>query len=131
MRLKKQRSVRLGDDSIFTPWYHRNIMSEFMGLIYGVYDAKPEGFVPGGFSLHNTMLPHGPDVDAFAQASNIELKPVKLTNTLAFMFETRFRQRVTQWAENLDSRRDNYADCWSGLKKASIPNSASRNRKQT
>jgi homogentisate 1,2-dioxygenase len=73
--------------------------------------------VPGGFSLHNTMLPHGPDVDAFAPASNIELKPVKLTNTLAFMFETRFRQRVTQWAENLDSRQDDYADCWSGLEK--------------
>jgi homogentisate 1,2-dioxygenase len=63
------------------------------------------------------MLPHGPDADAFEQASNLELKPVKLTNTLAFMFETRFRQRVTQWAENLDSRHGNYADCWSGLTK--------------
>ena len=63
-----------------------------------MYDAKPEGFVPGGFSLHNTMLPHGPDVDAFEHASNVELKPVKLANTLAFMFETRFRQRVTKYA---------------------------------
>jgi homogentisate 1,2-dioxygenase len=107
----------VAENTFRPPWYHRNIMSEFMGLICGVYDAKPEGFVPGGFSLHNTMLPHGPDADAFEQASNLELKPVKLTNTLAFMFETRFRQRVTQWAENLDSRHDDYADCWSRLTK--------------
>ncbi len=61
-----------------------------MGLIYGVYDAKPQGFVPGGICLHNMMLPHGPDRDAFEHASNGELKPVKLTGTMAFMFETRF-----------------------------------------
>jgi homogentisate 1,2-dioxygenase len=99
------------------PWYHRNIMSEFMGLVYGVYDAKPEGFVPGGMSLHNQMLPHGPDTDAFAHASNVELKPVKLTNTLAFMFETRFRQRVTKYAAGLPTLQDDYIDCWTGLKK--------------
>ena len=99
------------------PWYHRNIMSEFMGLVYGVYDAKPEGFVRGGMSLHNQMLPHRPDSDAFEHASNAELKPVKLANTLAFMFETRFRQRVTKYAAELPTRQDSYADCWSGLKK--------------
>ena len=80
----------MAENTFRPPWYHRNIMSEFMGLVYGVYDAKPEGFVPGGMSLHNQMLPHGPDSDAFEHASNAELKPVKLTNTLAFMFETRF-----------------------------------------
>ena len=63
----------------------------------GQYDAKPQGFVPGGFSLHNTMLPHGPDVDAFEAASNVELKPQKLEGTMAFMFETRFPQRVTAY----------------------------------
>jgi homogentisate 1,2-dioxygenase len=105
------------EDTFRPPWYHRNIMSEFMGLVYGVYDAKPEGFVPGGMSLHNQMLPHGPDHDAFEHASNVALKPAKLENTLAFMFETRFRQRVTKYAADLDSRQDNYADCWSGLKK--------------
>ncbi len=105
----------VGENTFRPPWYHRNIMSEFMGLVYGVYDAKPEGFVPGGFSLHNQMLPHGPDSDAFEHASNVELKPVKLTNTLAFMFETRFRQRVTQYAASLDTLQGNYADCWSGL----------------
>lgn len=107
----------VGENTFRPPWYHRNIMSEFMGLVYGVYDAKPEGFTPGGFSLHNQMLPHGPDSDAFEHASNVELKPVKLTNTLAFMFETRFRQRVTQYAAELSSLQENYADCWSGLKK--------------
>jgi homogentisate 1,2-dioxygenase len=107
----------VAEDTFRPPWYHRNIMSEFMGLVYGVYDAKPEGFVPGGMSLHNQMLPHGPDAEAFGHASNAELKPVKLTNTLAFMFETRFRQRVTRYAAQLDARQDDYADCWSGLTK--------------
>lgn len=112
----------VAENTFRPPWYHRNIMSEFMGLVYGVYDAKPEGFVPGGFSLHNQMLPHGPDTDAFEHASNVELKPVKLTNTLAFMFETRYRQRVTQYAGSLDTLQDNYADCWNGLNKHFDPN---------
>lgn len=107
----------VAENTFRPPWYHRNIMSEFMGLVYGVYDAKPEGFVPGGMSLHNTMLPHGPDADAFEHASNVELKPVKLTNTLAFMFETRFRQRVTKYAAGLDTLQDNYIGVWDGLKK--------------
>jgi homogentisate 1,2-dioxygenase len=111
----------VAENTFRPPWYHRNIMSEFMGLVFGIYDAKPEGFAPGGFSLHSQMLPHGPDTDAFAQASNAELKPVKLSNTLAFMFETRFRQRVTKYAASLGERQDNYIDCWSGLKKQFDP----------
>jgi homogentisate 1,2-dioxygenase len=111
----------VAENTFRPPWYHRNIMSEFMGLVYGVYDAKPQGFVPGGMSLHNTMLPHGPDADAFEHASNAELKPIKLTNTLAFMFETRFRQRVTRYAAELPERQDDYADCWKGLKKRFDP----------
>ncbi len=112
----------VGENTFRPPWYHRNIMSEFMGLVYGVYDAKPEGFTPGGFSLHNQMLPHGPDTEAFEHASNVELKPVKLTNTLAFMFETRFRQRVTNFAAGHPSLQQDYVDCWSGLKKHFDPN---------
>jgi len=107
----------VAENTFRPPWYHRNIMSEFMGNVYGVYDAKPEGFTPGGISLHNTMLPHGPDVDAFEHNSNVELKPVKLKNTLAFMFETRFRQRVTKYAAQSPALQDNYIDCWTGLKK--------------
>ena len=99
------------------PWYHRNIMSEFMGLIYGVYDAKPEGFVPGGISLHNCMLPHGPDDTAFEHATQNELKPVKLTGTMAFMFETRYPQRLTKFASELSTLDKTYIDCWHGLKK--------------
>ncbi|TCN23246.1 homogentisate 1,2-dioxygenase [Sinorhizobium americanum] len=99
------------------PWYHRNIMSEFMGLIYGRYDAKEEGFVPGGMSLHNMMLAHGPDASGFEKATNSELKPVKLDNTMAFMFETRFPQQLTRFAAELETLQDNYIDCWADLKK--------------
>lgn len=99
----------VAENTFRPPWYHMNVMSEFMGLVYGRYDAKPEGFVPGGCSLHNTMLPHGPDVDAFETASNVELKPHKLEATLAFMFETRFMQRVTAHAANADQFQRGYA----------------------
>ena len=108
---------QVAESTFRPPWYHRNLMSEFMGLIYGVYDAKPQGFVPGGISLHNCMLPHGPDETAFEHASNSELKPVKLTDTMAFMFETRFPQRLTKYAANLKERQDDYIDCWKGLRR--------------
>ncbi|WP_028745055.1 homogentisate 1,2-dioxygenase [Rhizobium mesoamericanum] len=99
------------------PWYHRNIMSEFMGLIHGHYDAKETGFVPGGMSLHNMMLPHGPDASGFEKASTVELKPVKLDHTMAFMFETRFPQQLTKYAAELETLQDDYIDCWDGLER--------------
>jgi homogentisate 1,2-dioxygenase len=105
----------VAEHSFRPPWYHMNIMSEFMGLIYGQYDAKESGFTPGGFSLHNMMLPHGPDASAFDKASTAELKPVKLTNTMAFMFETRFPQQLTQYAATLPQLQNDYPDCWTGL----------------
>ena len=111
----------VAEDTFRPPWYHRNIMSEFMGLVCGVYDAKPEGFTPGGISLHNCMLPHGPDAAAFEAATKGELKPVKLTGTLAFMFETRFAQRVTRHAAGLETLQGDYAECWSGLAKRFDP----------
>ena len=107
----------VAEHSFRPPWYHRNIMSEFMGLITGKYDAKEEGFVPGGMSLHNMMLPHGPDRDAFEKASTVELKPVKLADTMAFMFETRFPQMVTEYAANLPTLQKGYVNCWDGLEK--------------
>ncbi len=89
----------VAENTFRPPWYHMNVMSEFMGLIYGVYDAKSGGgFAPGGISLHNTMLPHGPDLDAFEKASTVDLAPRKLEGTLAFMFETRFPQHVSAFA---------------------------------
>jgi homogentisate 1,2-dioxygenase len=111
----------VAENTFRPPWYHRNIMSEFMGLVYGQYDAKPQGFTPGGVSLHNCMLPHGPDADAFKHASTVDLKPVKLTNTLAFMFETRFPQRVTRYAAEAATLQPDYAECWQGLAKTFNP----------
>ncbi|MCB1448957.1 MAG: homogentisate 1,2-dioxygenase, partial [Nitratireductor sp.] len=99
------------------PWYHKNVMSELMGNIYGQYDAKPQGFVPGGLSLHNMMLPHGPDKNAFEGASNAELVPHKLDNTMSFMFETRFPQHLTSFAANEAPLQDDYIDCWNDLDK--------------
>ena len=99
------------------PWYHKNIMSELMGNIHGIYDAKPEGFAPGGMSLHNMMLPHGPDMDAFEKATNSELIPQKMQNTMSFMFETRFPQHLTSFAAKEAPIQDDYIDCWSSLKK--------------
>jgi homogentisate 1,2-dioxygenase len=99
----------VAENTFRPPWYHMNVMSEFMGLVYGQYDAKTGGgFVPGGASLHNSMLPHGPDVDAFERASHAELKPHKLEGTLAFMFETRFPQRVTGYAAKCGALQEDY-----------------------
>lgn len=105
----------VAEDTFRPPWYHRNLMSEFMGLVHGQYDAKPEGFRPGGASLHNAMVPHGPDTDAFARASSATLAPHKLTDTLAFMFESRWRFRPTAWAMQPARLDAAYADCWAGL----------------
>ena len=107
----------VAENTFRPPWYHMNVMSEFMGLIYGRYEAKPQGFVPGGCSLHNTMLPHGPDVDAFEAASNVDLKPQKLEATLAFMFETRFMQRVSAFAAGAEQFQRGYGAYGTQLKK--------------
>lgn len=107
----------VAEHSFRPPWYHRNIMSELMGNIYGQYDAKPQGFLPGGLSLHNCMMPHGPDRDAFEGASNADLKPHKLDETMSFMFETRFPQHLTDWAAATAPVQDDYLDCWTTLAK--------------
>ena len=107
----------VAEDTFRPPWYHKNIMSELMGNIYGVYDAKPEGFVPGGISLHNMMLPHGPDLGAFEGGSNEPMVPKKQENTMSFMFETRFPQHLTPFAATEAPMQDDYIDCWDSLKK--------------
>jgi len=104
------------EDTFRPPWYHRNLMSEFMGLVLGEYDAKPGGFKPGGASLHNCMVPHGPDEEAFDKASSMDLTPQKLDNTLAFMFESRYRFIPSEWAMQSPVLDHDYADCWAGLK---------------
>jgi homogentisate 1,2-dioxygenase len=103
------------------PWFHRNFMSEFMGLIHGEYDAKAEGFVPGGASLHNCMAGHGPDAATFEKAGAAELKPQYLSGTLAFMFETRFVCRPTKFALESSQLDEQYFECWQGLDKRFRP----------
>ena len=109
----------VAEDTFRPPWFHRNVMSEFMGLVHGRYDAKEEGFLPGGASLHNSMVPHGPDSDAFEKASAAELKPTKLDATLAFMFESRWAFRPTALALAGGDLDIDYATCWAGLGRSS------------
>lgn len=107
----------VAENTFRPPWYHRNYMSEYMGLCYGQYDAKEEGFLPGGGSLHNQMTAHGPDVDAFEKASNHSLEPQKLAGTMAFMLESRYIIRPTRFAMETDALQPEYSECWQGLKK--------------
>ena len=99
------------------PWFHRNVMNELMGLVHGVYDAKAEGFIPGGMSLHNCMAAHGPDAATFAKAGAVDLVPQKIEGTLAVMFETRFPIRPTRFALETPALQDDYDACWQGFPK--------------
>ncbi len=103
------------------PWFHRNVMSEFMGLIHGVYDAKAGGFSPGGASLHNCMSGHGPDQTTYAKAVSADLAPHKIEGTLAFMFESRWLIRPTRFALETPLLQSNYDACWDGFGKAQAP----------
>ncbi|MGN6183779.1 MAG: homogentisate 1,2-dioxygenase [Thermoanaerobaculia bacterium] len=107
----------VAENAFRPPYFHRNIMNEYMGLIYGVYDAKAEGFVPGGGSLHNCMSGHGPDAQTFEQASAAKLEPRYLGDTLAFMFESRYLIRPTRFALETPLLQRDYWKCWQGLTK--------------
>jgi homogentisate 1,2-dioxygenase len=110
--------VLVAQDTFRPPWFHRNIASEFMGLIFGAYDAKAEGFAPGGASLHNCMTGHGPDAATFEKASNADTsKPDYITGTMAFMFEARNVLRPTKTAMDAAHRQRDYQACWAGLQK--------------
>lgn len=110
--------VLVAQDTFRPPWYHRNIASEFMGLIHGAYDAKADGFVPGGASLHNCMSAHGPDAETFAKASTADTtRPDYLTETMAFMFESNQAFRPTNFAMETAQLQHDYFHCWQGLKK--------------
>jgi homogentisate 1,2-dioxygenase len=109
----------VGEDTFRPPWFHRNVMSEAMGLIRGAYDAKAEGFRPGGLSLHNMMSGHGPDVDSWRKASDAELKPTKIEDTMAFMVETCWPYRPTPFA--LERAQPDYDLAWADFPKAILP----------
>jgi homogentisate 1,2-dioxygenase len=105
----------VGEDTFRPPYFHRNVMSEFMGLVEGAYDAKAEGFVPGGASLHNMMSAHGPDRATYDRASSAELVPQKIDDGLAFMFETRWPVVPTELALSAGHRQQGYDAVWEGL----------------
>jgi homogentisate 1,2-dioxygenase len=109
----------VAEDTFRPPWFHRNVMSECMGLIHGDYDAKADGFAPGGMSLHNLMAGHGPDVASWKGASEAELKPHKVDGTMAFMVESCWPYRPTQFA--LDTAQPDYDEAWGGFPKAQLP----------
>lgn len=107
----------VGEDTFRPPYFHRNVMSEYMGLVEGAYDAKAEGFVPGGGSLHNMMSAHGPDRETFDRASAAELTPQKIDDGLAFMFETRWPVTLTGQAAGSDHLQSGYDGVWQGLER--------------
>jgi homogentisate 1,2-dioxygenase len=107
----------VGEDTFRPPYFHRNVMSEYMGLVEGAYDAKASGFVPGGGSLHNMMSAHGPDRETFDNASTAELAPQKLDEGLAFMFETRWPVTTTAQALSADHLQRDYDGVWQGLER--------------
>ncbi|MGI8610684.1 MAG: homogentisate 1,2-dioxygenase [Sphingomicrobium sp.] len=109
----------VAEDTFRPPWFHRNVMSEAMGLISGEYDAKAEGFAPGGLSLHNLMSGHGPDLDSWKKASDAELKPARIEGALAFMVETCWPYRPTPFA--LERAQPDYDLAWAGFPKAKLP----------
>jgi homogentisate 1,2-dioxygenase len=111
----------VAEDTFRPPWFHRNVMSEFMGLICGAYDAKEGGFVPGGASLHNQMNGHGPDAASYGKAAAATLAPHKIEGTMAFMFESRHVIRPTRWALETPRLQADYDACWSGFAKAELP----------
>lgn len=109
------------EDTFRPPWFHRNVMSELMGLIYGTYDAKEGGFVPGGTSLHNCMQAHGPDQAAYQMAVDADLAPRKIEGSIAFMFESCWAFRPTKAAMDSKHLQDDYDGCWGGFRKAQLP----------
>ena len=111
----------VAEDTFRPPWFHRNVMSEFMGLIEGAYDAKAGGFAPGGASLHNQMNGHGPDRAAWEKAVATELAPHKLEATMAFMFESRWVVRPTRWASETPLAQLDYDAVWNDFPKAELP----------
>ncbi len=111
----------VAENTFRPPWFHRNVMSEFMGLIHGVYDAKAAGFVPGGASLHNSWSAHGPDRATHDRAVAADLVPHRIDATLAFMFETRFVLQTTASAMACPALQPDYTECWNGLARRFIP----------
>ncbi len=111
----------VAENTFRPPWFHRNVMSEFMGVIHGAYDAKADGFAPGGASLHNCMSGHGPDRASYESAIHATLTPHRIENTMVFMFESHFVLRPTAFALTTPLLQNDYDDCWADFEKARLP----------
>jgi homogentisate 1,2-dioxygenase len=107
----------VAENTFRPPWFHRNVMSELMGLVHGAYDAKAEGFRPGGVSIHNCMSAHGPDLASFERASAAQLEPHKLDGGLAFMWESRYVFQPTRFAMGARELQKDYDRVWAGFEK--------------
>jgi homogentisate 1,2-dioxygenase len=107
----------VAENTFRPPWFHRNVMSELMGLIHGAYDAKAGGFLPGGVSIHNCMSAHGPDLASYERASRAELAPHKLGGGLAFMWESRYVFRPTAFALEARELQNDYDSVWDAFRK--------------
>ena len=105
----------VAEHSFRPPWFHRNVMSELMGLVRGVYDAKAAGFLPGGVSIHNCMSAHGPDAASYQKAVERKLSPEKVEGTLAFMWESRYVFRPTAAALASPQLQKDYDKVWDGF----------------
>ena len=116
----------VSENTFRPPWYHRNTMSEFMGNVRGVYEGKKKGFRPGGMSLHNQMMPHGPDVGTY-QAGSVSApeEPARIKETLSFMFESRFAFQVSDWAMTHSARQEEYRHCWDALPRTFVRSTGS------
>ncbi len=110
----------VAENTFRPPYFHRNVMNELMGLVFGEYDAKMEGFTIGGVSIHNCMTAHGPDTESYQKASKQQLKPDHYTNTLAFMFESKEPWKVTESALKHPTKQVDYSACWQGLKRTFV-----------
>lgn len=119
----------VAEHSFRPPWFHRNVMSEFMGLICGEYDAKASGFAPGGASLHNRMAAHGPDSASYHAAIDAALHPQKLDGTMAFMLESNFPFTTTPWALETSLLQQGYDRCWDNFPKAQLPGTTSASQR--
>ncbi|MDA0226334.1 MAG: homogentisate 1,2-dioxygenase, partial [Proteobacteria bacterium] len=111
----------VAENTFRPPWFHRNFMSELMGLVRGVYDGKAEGFLPGGISLHNCMAAHGPDAATYDKASAEALAPTRYKDTLAFMWESRHVFRPTRFAMEAPERQSAYDAVWQGFPGTGAP----------
>ena len=108
---------QVAEDTFRPPWFHRNVMSELMGLVHGAYESKAHGFLPGGVSIHNCMQPHGPDLPTFDKGTQSELAPHRLSNSLAFMWESRWVFRPTKHALQAPQLQKDYDQVWDGFRK--------------